>query len=149
MNIYKKQSEVLKIWIEITNEKYELKIFNDVYRNLDYIKEKNFLSAGITNMEASGSKLINNLKLNNHLEFIVTSKDADSQKPDSKIFNFCLDKVNILPENAILIGDQIESDILGAINVGIKPILIDKYGYYDDFRDCLKISCLDDLRKIF
>ncbi|NCG35615.1 MAG: HAD-IA family hydrolase [Dehalococcoidales bacterium] len=148
-NIYKKKSEILKIWSEITNEKYKLQIFNDVYRNLEYLKGKNILAAGITNMESKGDQLIHTLKLNNHLEFIVTSKDADSEKPDSKIFNFCLDKANILPENVIIVGDQIESDILGAVKARIKPILIDRYGYYDDFRDCIKISCLDDLRRLF
>ena len=148
-NIYKKKSEILKIWLEITNEKYKLKIFNDVYRNLEYLKEKNILAAGITNMESKGDQLIHTLKLNNHLEFIVTSKDADSEKPDSKIFNFCLNKANILPENAIIVGDQIESDISGAVKASIKPILIDRYGYYDEFKDCIKISCLDDLRRFF
>tara|TARA_B110000438_G_scaffold241455_1_gene240573 strand:+ start:8677 stop:9387 length:711 start_codon:yes stop_codon:yes gene_type:complete len=148
-NIHIEKYEVSKIWLEITKEKYELQIFNDVYRNIEYIKEKNILSAGITNMELSGDKLINNLKLKNYLEFIVTSKDANSEKPDSKIFNFCLNKANVLPENAIVIGDQIGSDILGAINIGIKPILIDRYGYHEDFNDCIKISCLDDLRKLF
>jgi len=148
-NIHIEKSKVSKIWLEITKEKYELKIFNDVYRNIEYLKEKKIFSAGITNMEIDGDILINNLKLNDHLEFIITSKDANSEKPNSKIFNFCLDKANVLPENTILVGDQIESDIMGAINIGITPILIDRYDYYKDFKDCIKISSLDDLRKIF
>jgi putative hydrolase of the HAD superfamily len=148
-NIHIEKSKVSKIWLEITKEKYELKIFNDVYRNIEYLKEKKIFSAGITNMEIDGDILINNLKLNDHLEFIITSKDANSEKPNSKIFNFCLDKANVLPENAILVGDQIESDIIGATNIGITPILIDRYDYYKDFKDCIKISSLDDLRKIF
>ena len=31
-----------------------------------------------------------------------------------------------LASNIIYVGDQIESDVMGAINVGINPILIDR-----------------------
>ena len=51
--------------------------------------------------------------------------------------------------NSYLVGDQIESDIKGAENFGITPILIDRFGYYKDFNESLKISNLDGLKKIF
>jgi hypothetical protein len=38
---------------------------------------------------------------------------------------------------------------MGAKNAGMLPILIDRYGYYKDFSDTLKIKNLDDLKKIF
>jgi hypothetical protein len=38
---------------------------------------------------------------------------------------------------------------MGAKNAGMFPILIDRYSYYEDFSDALKIKNLDDLKKIF
>ena len=138
-----------KIWEEISNEKYEVKIFSDVYDNLDYLKQKNIFCAGITNMDISGESLIKNLKLKNHLQFIITSYDSKSEKPDPKIFEYCLKKAGAKVTNSYLVGDQIESDIKGAENVGITPILIDRFGYYKDFNKSLKITNLDGLKKIF
>jgi putative hydrolase of the HAD superfamily len=83
------------------------------------------------------------------LKFIVTSLDTHSEKPDSKIFLFSMEKANVKADESIFIGDQIESDIMGAKNAGMFPILIDRYGYYEDFSDALKIKNLDDLKKIF
>ena len=39
--IFIDKEKAWKIWEEISNEKYELKIFSDVYDNLDYLKQKN------------------------------------------------------------------------------------------------------------
>ena len=60
-----------------------------------------------------------------------------------------MEKANVKANESIFIGDQIESDIMGAKNAGMFPILIDRYGYYKDFSDTLKIKNLDDLKKIF
>ena len=147
--IFINKEKAWKIWEEISNEKYELKIFSDVYDNLDYLKQKNIFCAGITNMDIPGESLIENLKLKNHLKFIITSNDSNSEKPDSKIFEYCLKKAGAKITNSYLVGDQIESDIKGAENFGITPILIDRFGYYKDFNESLKISNLDGLKKIF
>ena len=93
--------------------------------------------------------MIKNLKLKNHLQFIITSYDSKSEKPDPKIFEYCLKKAGAKVTNSYLVGDQIESDIKGAENVGITPILIDRFGYYKDFNKSLKITNLDGLKKIF
>lgn len=148
-NIFINKNKTLEIWDEISKEKYELKIFSDVYENLEYLRQKKIICAGITNMNISGKKLIQDLKLQKHLEFIITSYDCKSEKPNPKIFEYCLKKSGAKKKNSYLVGDQIESDIKGAKDFGITPILIDRYNHYKEFNLSEKISNLDGLKKIF
>lgn len=56
--------------------------------------------------------------------FLVTSEEVGVEKPDPLIFNYALQKLNLNPEEVIMIGDSHEKDIVGASQVGIKGFLI-------------------------
>jgi len=47
-------------------------------------------------------------------------------KPNKEIFEEALSKLNLPREKVLLVGDSIESDIVGAYRVGIDAILIDR-----------------------
>ena len=44
------------------------------------------------------------------------------KKPNKKVFEYALEKVNTTASNCIMIGDNLEADIEGALNCGIKAI---------------------------
>ena len=44
------------------------------------------------------------------------------KKPNPKVFEYALKKVNATASNSIMIGDNLEADIEGAINCGIRAI---------------------------
>ena len=136
-----------KIWQEISKEKYDLRIFNDVLVNLKWLSDLGIKIAGITNMDTTGNNLIKNLGLEDFLQFIVTSLESGSEKPDSKIFLESIKRANIDPSESLYIGDQIESDYLGSQNVGMIPVLIDRYNYYQDFSG-VKIKNLDQIKTL-
>ena len=142
------QKKLWRIWEEISNEKYELKIFDDVMENLNWLLSKGISLAGITNMDIKGEILLNNLKLDGILEFIVTSMETKSEKPNSKIFLYSINKANVQPFESVYVGDQIESDYLGSKNSGMMPVLIDRYNYYENFEG-IKIKNLDEIKNLF
>ena len=45
-------------------------------------------------------------------------------KPEKFVFQLALDRANCSPEEAIMIGDRLDTDILGAQNIGIKTGLV-------------------------
>ena len=47
-----------------------------------------------------------------------------AQKPFSKGIRQCLEKFQVSPEDAALVGDQIYTDTLGANSVGVRSILV-------------------------
>ena len=54
-----------------------------------------------------------------------------SAKPDAGIFHEALKRAGVVPEQACHIGDEPATDIEGARNVGIAPILIDRKGLHN------------------
>ncbi|MGD0421879.1 MAG: HAD-IIA family hydrolase [Candidatus Bathyarchaeia archaeon] len=58
------------------------------------------------------------------LEYGSHKKATMIGKPSSRMFNFALKRANEKAENTVMIGDQIETDLLGAKKVGIHTILV-------------------------
>jgi len=102
-------------------------LLDDAIPVLDYLSKKYTLHI-ITN----GFKEVQHLKLKNsaikkYFEVIVTSECVGVKKPNPKIFEYALSQVQTQAQNCIMIGDSLEADILGAQNLGIKPIYLDVY----------------------
>lgn len=58
--------------------------------------------------------------LKGHFEFIVTSEEVGVAKPDSAIFNHAIHLMgNPSRDQILMVGDTLESDILGGINSGL------------------------------
>jgi putative hydrolase of the HAD superfamily len=55
---------------------------------------------------------------------VITSEEVGAMKPALAIFNYSLRKANCLPYDAIMIGDEFETDIIGARNSGIDQIYL-------------------------
>lgn len=53
---------------------------------------------------------------------IVTNEVAGARKPSKKIFEYALQAANCKPQDAIMVGDSFEADILGSQSVGMKAI---------------------------
>jgi len=53
---------------------------------------------------------------------IITSESVGAQKPSRAIFEHALQKVNTTAPQSIMIGDNYEADIMGALNCGMHAI---------------------------
>lgn len=62
------------------------------------------------------------LKLNKYCNFVVTSEEAGKEKPHPYPFMLALNKLNIKPHEACMIGDSLNKDIIGANNLNINSI---------------------------
>ena len=62
--------------------------------------------------------------LSQHLDLIVASAEEGIEKPDPRIFELALKRANCLPENAAMIGDRLDNDIMPAKQLGLKTIWI-------------------------
>jgi putative hydrolase of the HAD superfamily len=77
----------------------------------------------ITNGSTQRQKAkILNTDLNSCFDIIIISEDVGFSKPDKRIFELALNKLNVQPEAALFFGDDIEKDIGGCQNANIKGI---------------------------
>jgi len=54
------------------------------------------------------------------IDFIATSEEAGAEKPSSLIFKLALDKAGVSAGEAVMVGDNEEKDIAGALALGLR-----------------------------
>ena len=59
---------------------------------------------------------------------VISSWDIQVMKPDTRIFEYALKTAGCLPQEAVMIGDRIDNDIVPARSVGMKTVWI-KQGF--------------------
>jgi len=80
------------------------------------------ISNTIHSREGDILKLLKELGFLNYIRKVVTSLDFGVEKPDPRIYQSALSLLELAPEEAIMIGDRIDTDILGAKEAGMKSI---------------------------
>ncbi|MED1559287.1 HAD family hydrolase [Bacillus paramycoides] len=89
---------------------------------VNIIKEK-VKVAIITNGTTLRQKAkIINTNLNSCFDIIIISEEVGISKPDKRIFELALNRLNVQPEAALFVGDDIEKDIGGCQNANINGI---------------------------
>lgn len=82
-----------------------------------------FKTALVTNGETKiQMEKINRLSISHLFDTIVISEQVGYQKPDPRIFNLTLRRLNVSYKEAAYLGDHPLQDMLGAMNVGMRGI---------------------------
>lgn len=104
------------------------KILNDgVIELLGYLKTKHYNLNIITNGFAEVQrKKIETSGLKPFFEKIFISEEIKSPKPEKAIFEYAVKSSNAKKSKSIMIGDDWEVDVLGALNFGIDAVLFQK-----------------------
>lgn len=61
-------------------------------------------------------------------DFTVFAQDCGFAKPDRRIFEFALAAGACTPAEVLHVGESLEDDVLGANNVGIYSVLLNRRG---------------------
>ncbi|MCX7609048.1 MAG: HAD family hydrolase [Anaerolineales bacterium] len=79
-----------------------------------------------TSDDRNVQQLLDRHGLRPYFEYIITSAACGIRKPDPRIFQMALEYFGIAPSEAAMVGDTLEADILGAKNLGIYSIWINR-----------------------
>ncbi len=117
---------------EKTETEFRKSLFNiaePVDGALDLVK---YLSSKYKVYSASNAiynQQINRLKIAGLIEYFsgfFVSEKIGHQKPTKEFFDYCFNNLTVKKEQAIMIGDSLTADILGANNYGIKSVWLDR-----------------------
>lgn len=97
--------------------------------------------------EVQTTKLITS-GLGIYFKKIITSEEAGYKKPDKRIFDFAIEQTGAVVEESIMIGDDPEVDILGAIRFGMDAVLFDPDKKYAQNGSTYYINQLSELKHI-
>ena len=97
-------------------------LFDGAIEILDYLNQKYTLHIITNGFEEIQTKKMINSKIYHYFDTIITSESVGVKKPNPKVFNYALEQANAKKEHSIMIGDNVEADIRGALKVGMKVI---------------------------
>ena len=134
-----------EIWQAVRAIPYQMERFDDVLPAMDLLKQQGFALGLISNMNVPGGELAESMGLSPYLDLAVTSGEVGAEKPHPPIFHEALRRAGVDAADAAHVGDQISSDVDGASNVGIKPVLLDRDRNHVEYRGCPRIETLMEL----
>ena len=79
------------------------------------------------------------------MDVIVDSGAVGVRKPDPRIFALALDALQLLPTEAVHVGDSLITDVGGARAAGIRPLHIDPFHLCPHRADHEHIATLDEV----
>jgi len=132
-NMYVKESPLKKELLPFTldvlaylHKKYKLHIITNGFDEVQHVKLK------YSNLDS-------------FFNCIITSEKVGFKKPNKKIFEYALNCANANPEESVMIGDDLEADILGAQQAGMHVIFFNPQKKKYDIESFSEISCLSQL----
>ena len=117
---------------------------------LEYLKAKKYVLHLITNgfESVQHNKLLSS-KLTHYFEEVITSEKANSLKPNKEIFEFALQVTAAGIDESIMIGDNIDADIKGAMNAGFDTVFVNHLNIATDVKPTYIVHHLKELEDIF
>ena len=98
-------------------------LYPDTMECLRILKKKYKLGI-IANQIPGAEKRLEEMGIRRYFDVIVSSAEEGVAKPDPRIFNIALIRAGCTPEQAIMIGDRIDNDIVPAKQMGMKTVWI-------------------------
>ena len=87
------------------------------------LKQQGYLLGIITNGRGEfQTKAISGLGIDDYFDVILISEIEGVRKPELEIFQLALDRLGVLAQNSIFVGDNPTADISGAKNAGMRAI---------------------------
>ncbi len=104
------------------------KVFPEVFAVLDDLAARGVLVGIVSNWSERLPELCRSLGLADRVRFILTSAELRSEKPDRAIFERALFRAGVPAEQTLHVGDHFDRDVVGALQAGLRAVLVDRSG---------------------
>jgi putative hydrolase of the HAD superfamily len=142
--------EVAK-WMEkeyLARSPYKKNLFPEAIETLIYLKERYELHIITNGFEEVQHIKLKESTLGEHFDVIVTSEQAGVRKPHHNIFRYALSRTGAVKERSLMIGDNLEADILGAKQAGWDQVFFNPHKVLHQEEVTYEIQHLNELKAI-
>jgi putative hydrolase of the HAD superfamily len=115
--------------LQYLHPKYDLHILTNGFKDVQHIK-------------------LSSSNLQGYFKEIITSECSGFKKPDPECFAYALSRANVMASECLMIGDNLEADILGAKNAGIDQVFFNPEKKRHFQRVTHEIQCLSELMQL-
>ncbi len=84
----------------------------------------------ISNWDPSARKVLKDCRIDDLLDPVIVSCEVGAAKPSEKIFRIALEKAGVEPSRCLYVGDNYYDDAAGAATVGMKAVIINRFGNF-------------------
>jgi putative hydrolase of the HAD superfamily len=131
-------------YLRLSSEKTIL--FPHTHETLGYLYEKYHLYILTNGFRETQFSKLKNCNLSKYFQTVFTSETIGYNKPHPKIFHWAMSSVNGRKEECLMIGDDIEVDILGADRCGIDGVYFNPDRFVTEVRPRYEIESLIQLK---
>lgn len=124
------------------------KVMPFAIETLDYLADRYSLTVITNGFEETQYLKLRSAGIDHYFDHIITSQRAGVKKPHRDIFDLALRLNRAMPHEAVMIGDNLITDIGGARASAIKAILYNPNKLSFPETDDHEIHCLSDLKKL-
>lgn len=125
-------------------------LFPYAVETLEYLKGKSYKMHLITNgFDEVQHHKITSSNIKHYFEEVFTSERCNSLKPNKEMFDFALDATGANINESIMLGDDLEADIIGAYKAGLDQVYINHGKKVVDFKPTYTVHSLRELETIF
>lgn len=100
--------------------------FVDALETLEILKERGYKLGIIANQSAGTEQRLENRGLLKYFDVVVASAEFGIAKPNRLIFEKAIELAGCQPQNAVMIGDRLDNDIIPAKAFGMRTVWIRK-----------------------
>jgi putative hydrolase of the HAD superfamily len=111
---------------------------------LQRLREAGMRLAVVSNSNGTVRGLLGRLGLLELFEQVLDSAVEGIEKPDPRIFLRALERLETSPDEALFVGDIYNVDVVGGRRAGLRVVLVDEAGLYED-ADCPRVGSLAEL----
>ena len=123
----------------------KFRLFDDVLATLPALKKRDLILGLLTNLRQDVDSISRQLGMEPYLDFTVTSAEVGAEKPHPPVFLAALERAAVTADQALHVGDQYNVDVVGARNLGIRAVLLDRDDMYPEITDCPRIRALAEV----
>lgn len=124
-------------------------LFDYTMEILDYLVKKKYVLHMITNgFEKTQWSKITNSNIAKYFTNVITSEISSCIKPSKEMFEYAITKAGAQLHESIMIGDNLDADIQGAINAGMDCIFVNHINATTTLNPTYTIHHLKELEDI-
>lgn len=139
-NVKTLAKNISKLWWDNA----DLRFYPSVIDTIAWLKDRKIKVGVITNaLKEDYEQILQRLNATQLFDVVVGTDACKKAKPDKQIFMWALDKLGVKPEEALFVGNELETDYKGAMRTGLRPLLIDRDGKNKD--EVETITSLEEL----
>ena len=98
----------------------------------------------ISNSDGRVNAILQGCGVGQFFDLVIDSHEVGVEKPDPRIFDLALRRLNCQPRHALYVGDIYGIDVVGSERAGLHAALLDTLGLYEGVQ-CRKIRHLREL----